>query len=78
MMIVNLGFLVLLPLFLIVVVTIPSMVFPNGYVRLGRGCVICLVRTAKWVRVKVFFCWKYYDPNVVVRDRKKLMIFAMV
>ena len=66
-MILNLGILVLLPLFFCVFVGIPLLVFPKLYQKV-------------WgiLRVRIFVCWKYYDPELEILDRTKLMLLAMI
>ena len=72
-MILNLGILVLLPLFLLLFVTLPLIVFP----RWPKVFLRFLFRIRKFIRRRILFCCKYYDPDLWEIDRKTLLLFAM-
>ena len=73
MIIVNLGILVILPLFLLLFVTLPSIIYP----RWPKVFLRFLFRIWKFIRMRILFCCKYYDPDLWEIDRKTLMLFAM-
>ena len=78
MMILNLGFLVLLPLSFCLFVSLPLSIDPQFYKKLKNRGVNWYWKCKKFIRVRILVCWKYYDPEVRVDNRGELMLFAMI